>query len=155
MSSSAPPQTAGPYPWQRDVLVLVLIFGGLLAFRLGSAPLANPDEGRYSEVPREMVASGDWVTPRLNGVPYFEKPPLMYWIVAACERALGPSEWAVRLAPALFALGGSLATYVTARRIYGRDAGFWAAVVLGTSLLYLALGRIVLLDMALSVLMSA
>ncbi len=155
MSSSAPPQTAGPYPWQRDVLVLVLIFGGLLAFRLGSAPLANPDEGRYSEVPREMVASGDWVTPRLNGVPYFEKPPLMYWIVAACERALGPSEWAVRLAPALFALGGILATYGTARRIYGRDAGFWAAVVLGTSLLYLALGRIVLLDMALSVLMSA
>jgi 4-amino-4-deoxy-L-arabinose transferase-like glycosyltransferase len=137
------------------VLVLALIFGGLLAFRLGSAPLANPDEGRYAEIPREMVASGDWVTPRLNGVPYFEKPPLMYWIVAACEKALGPSEWSVRLAPALFALGGILAAYGAARRIYGRDAGFWAAVVLGTSLLYLALGHLVLLDVPLAALMSA
>ena len=155
MSSNAPPETAGPIPWQRDILFLVVIFGALLAFRLGSAPLANPDEGRYAEIPREMVASGDWVTPRLDGVPYFEKPPLMYWIVAACEKALGPSEWSVRLAPALFALGGILAAYGAARRIYGRDAGFWAAVVLGTSLLYLALGRMVLLDMALSVLMSA
>jgi 4-amino-4-deoxy-L-arabinose transferase-like glycosyltransferase len=146
---------AAETPWQRDVLILVLIFGGLLAFRLGSTPLANPDEGRYAEIPREMVASGDWVTPRLDGVPYFEKPPLMYWIVAACERTLGPSEWSVRLAPALFALGGILAAYGAARRIYGRDAGFWAAVVLGTSLLYLALGHLVLLDVPLSALMSA
>jgi len=142
-------------PWQRDVVILLLIFGGLLAFRLGSTPLANPDEGRYAEIPREMVASGDWVTPRLDGVPYFEKPPLMYWIVAACESTLGPSEWSVRLAPALFALGGILAAYGAARRIYGRDAGFWAAVVLGTSLLYLALGHLVLLDVPLSALMSA
>jgi 4-amino-4-deoxy-L-arabinose transferase-like glycosyltransferase len=134
---------------------LTLIFGALLAWRLGSAPLANPDEGRYAEIPREMVASGDWVTPRLDGVPYFEKPPLMYWIVAACEMELGPSEWSVRLAPALFALGGIFASYAAARRIYGRDAGFWAAVVLGTSLLYLGLGHLLSLDMPVSVLMSA
>jgi 4-amino-4-deoxy-L-arabinose transferase-like glycosyltransferase len=137
------------------VLILILVFGCLLAFRLGSTPLTNPDEGRYAEIPREMVASGDWVTPRLNGVPYFEKPPLMYWIVAACEKALGPSEWSVRLAPALFALGGILASYGAARRIYGRDAGFWTAVVLGTSLLYLALGHLALVDVPLSALMGA
>lgn len=139
----------------RDVVVLALIFGALLAFRLGSAPLANPDEGRYAEIPREMVASGDWVTPRLDGVPYFEKPPLAYWMVAACEEVLGPSEWSVRLAPALFALGGILATYGAARRIYGRDAGFWAAVILGTSLLYLALGHLLLIDVPLAALMGA
>ncbi len=141
--------------WLRDGILLALIFGLLLSFRLGSAPLANPDEGRYAEIPREMIATGDWVTPRLDGVPYFEKPPLGYWMVAACEKVLGPSEWSVRLAPALFALAGILATYGAARRIYGRDAGFWSAVVLGTSLLYFGLGHLVGLDMPLSVLMSA
>jgi 4-amino-4-deoxy-L-arabinose transferase-like glycosyltransferase len=131
------------------------MFGALFAWRLGSAPLLNPDEGRYAEVPREMLASGDWVTPRLDGVPYFEKPPLVYWAVAACERFLGPSEWSVRLAPALFSVAGILMAYAAARRIYGRDAGFWASVVLGTSLLYAAMGHLVGLDMAVSVLMSA
>jgi len=140
--------------WSYDLLVLALLFGALLAWRLGSAPLLNPDEGRYAEVPREMIASGDWVTPRLDGVPYFEKPPLGYWAVALCETAFGPSEWAVRLTPALFALVGILGTYAAARALYGRDAGFWAAVVLGTSLLYTALGRMVGLDMIVSVLMA-
>jgi 4-amino-4-deoxy-L-arabinose transferase-like glycosyltransferase len=141
--------------WRTDLVLLALIFGTLLGWRLGSAPLINPDEPRYAEVPREMLASGDWVTPRLDGVPYFEKPPLMYWVVAALEKTLGDGEWSVRLAPALFALAGVLMTYAAARRIYGRDAGFWAAIVLGTSLLYLGLGRMLLLDTAVSVLMSA
>jgi len=135
--------------------MLALMFGALFAWRLGSAPLVNPDEGRYAEVPREMLASGDWVTPRLNGVPYYEKPPLVYWAVAACERFIGPSEWSVRLTPALFAVGGILLAYCATRRLYGRDAGFWAAVVLGTSLLYMAMGHLVGLDMAVSILMSA
>src|ERR1039457_2581493 len=137
-------------------LVLLLAAFALAWFcNLDQRKLAKSDEGRYAEIPREMVASGDWITPRLNGVPYFEKPPLMYWIVAACEGALGPSEWSVRLAPALFALGGILASYGAARRIYGRDAGFWTAIVLGTSLLYVALAHLVTLDVPLSVLMSA
>jgi 4-amino-4-deoxy-L-arabinose transferase-like glycosyltransferase len=135
--------------------LLTLIFGALLAWKLGSAPLANPDEGRYAEIPREMLAGGDFVTPRLDGVPYFEKPPLMYWAVAACEKVLGPSEWSLRLAPSAFALAGILMAYAAGRRIYGRDAGLWSAIVLGTSLLYLALSRLLLLDMAVSVLMSA
>jgi 4-amino-4-deoxy-L-arabinose transferase-like glycosyltransferase len=141
-------------PWRRDVVLLALLFGILLLWRLGSAPLLNPDEGRYAEVPREMVASGDWVTPRLDGVPYFEKPPLGYWVIAACETFLGSSEWSVRLCPAAFALGGILATYWAGRRLYGRNAGFWSAIILGSSLLYLGLGHIVSLDMPLSVLMS-
>jgi 4-amino-4-deoxy-L-arabinose transferase-like glycosyltransferase len=141
-------------PWTYDLILLALLFGALLAWRLGSAPLLNPDEGRYAEVPREMVASGDWVTPRLDGVPYFEKPPLGYWAIAAAEQALGPSEWSVRMVPALFSLAGILGTYAAARRLYGRDAGLWSAVVLGTSLLYTALGRMVGIDMILSVLMA-
>ena len=92
------------------------MLGLLFGFRLGSYPLANPDEGRNAEIPREMVATGDWVTPRLDGVNYFEKPPLMYWTVAGCLAVLGSGEWSARAAPALFALGGVLITYAAARQ---------------------------------------
>ncbi|MEO5957723.1 MAG: phospholipid carrier-dependent glycosyltransferase [Opitutaceae bacterium] len=139
----------------RDVALLGVAFGLLYFFALGRLPLANPDEARYAQIPREMMAAGDWATPRLNGTRYFEKPPLVYWAVGAAQKFFGPREWAARLTPAIFALGGVLLTYGAARRLYGRGAGIGAAVVLGTSLLYLVLGRILLLDMALAVLMSA
>ena len=148
------PASAAP-SWSRDLLLLALAFGALYFFRLGSYPLGNPDEGRYAEIPREMVASGDYVTPRLNGVNYFEKPPLVYWITAACLKIFGPSEWSMRATPVLFALGGVLLTYAAARRLHGREAGLLAATVLGTSMLYFVIAHIMLLDMAVSVLMSA
>ena len=141
--------------WRRDLLWLTLAFALLLGFRLGSYPLDNPDEGRNAEIPREMLATGDWVTPRLNGVNYFEKPPLMYWAVGTSIKLLGRNEWAVRATPAFFALGGVLLTYAAARRLYGRTAGVTSATVLGTSLLYFGTGRFLVLDMAVSVLMSA
>jgi 4-amino-4-deoxy-L-arabinose transferase-like glycosyltransferase len=141
--------------WRRDLLWLVLVFGLLFGFRLGSYPLDNPDEGRNTEIPREMLATGDWVTPRLDGVNYFEKPPLMYWAVGGSMELFGLNEWAARSIPALFALGGVLLTYAAARRLYGRLAGVAAATVLGTSLLYFGTGRFLVLDMPVSVLMSA
>ena len=140
---------------RRDLACLALLFGLLYFFQLGDATLVNPDESRYAEVPREMVASGDYVLPRLNGVFYFEKPPLMYWSLAGFLKVFGPDEFAMRATPALFALGGVLLTYGAARRMHGRLAGLASAVVLGTSLLYFALARVLILDMALSVLTSA
>jgi 4-amino-4-deoxy-L-arabinose transferase-like glycosyltransferase len=136
-------------------LLLGLLCLGLFGFRLGSSQLPNPDESRYAEIPREMLATGDWVTPRLNGVNYFEKPPLVYWLVAASQRLFGFNEWAVRAVPALFALGGVLLAYATARRLQGRQAGLMAGLVLATALLYMAMARVLLLDMAVSVLMTA
>jgi 4-amino-4-deoxy-L-arabinose transferase-like glycosyltransferase len=141
--------------WRRDLLLLALLFGALYFFCLGRAPLDNPDEGRYAEIPREMLATGDWVTPRLDGVNYFEKPPLIYWAIAASIRVFGPGEGAVRAIPALFGLGGVLLTYAAARRLYGRSVGLAAAAVLGSSALYAALARIVTLDIGVSVLMTA
>jgi 4-amino-4-deoxy-L-arabinose transferase-like glycosyltransferase len=140
--------------WRRDLIGLTLFFGLVFAFRSGTYPLFNPDEGRYAEVPREMLASHDWVTPRLNGVNYFEKPPLMYWAEAASLSLIGSNETAARAVPAFFALLGVLLTYYTARKLYGRDAGLASAIVLGSSLLYAALARVVIIDMAVSVLMS-
>src|SRR5258708_3985194 len=144
-----------PSSVRRDMLLLGLLCLGLFGLRLGSSSLPNPDESRYAEIPREMLATGDWVTPRLNGVNYFEKPPLVYWAVAASQGVFGANEWAIRAVPALFALGGVLLTYAATRRLYGRNAGLAAGFVLATALLYFALARILLLDMAVSVLMSA
>jgi 4-amino-4-deoxy-L-arabinose transferase-like glycosyltransferase len=138
----------------KELALLVLIFGALYFYGLGETMLVNPDEGRYAEVPREMVATGDYVTPRLNGVLYFEKPPLVYWAVAGFLRVFGPQEVALRAVPALCALAGVLTVYGATRRLRGRRAGWAAAAVAGSSLLYLALGRILLLDMTVSVLMS-
>ena len=142
-------------PWRRDLLLLAVAFGALYFFVLGRAALDPKDEGRYAEIPREMIASGDWVTPRLDGVTYFEKPPLLYWVVAASEEAFGPNEWAVRAPVALFGLAGVLLTYAAVRRIFGRPGGLAAAIVLGTAGFYAALARILVLDMAFSVLLSA
>jgi 4-amino-4-deoxy-L-arabinose transferase-like glycosyltransferase len=137
------------------LLVLAVLFAVLLGLQLGSAPLANPDESRYAEIPREMVATGDWVTPRLNGVVYFEKPPLVYWVGAVLQEVFGANDWAMRAIPAGFGLAGILLTYAAARRLHGRTAGLLAAGVLGTSLLFFALSRVLLLDMPVAVLMSA
>ena len=144
-----------PAPAWRDLFALALVFGALNFLLLGRLPLANPDESRYAGIPREMLAAGDWVTPRLNAVPYFEKPPLVYWTVGLSRVLFGPGEFAARLTPALFGLGAVLVTYAAARSLHGRVAGLAAAFVLGTSLLHFVLSRVLLLDMAVSSLMAA
>jgi 4-amino-4-deoxy-L-arabinose transferase-like glycosyltransferase len=154
-TSSPPAPLSSRASWRRDLLLLAIAVGALNFLLLGRLPLANPDESRYAEIPREMLAAGDWVLPRLNGIPYFEKPPLVYWTVGLSRVLFGPGEFAVRLTPALFGLAGVLLTYATARRLYGRAAGLAAAGVLATSLLYFVLSRVLLLDMAVSVLMAA
>jgi 4-amino-4-deoxy-L-arabinose transferase-like glycosyltransferase len=122
----------------------------LFAFNLGSLPLTDPDEGRYAEISREMLASGDFVEPRLFGIPYLEKPPLLYWLTAASFRAFGKSETAARLAPTIAAAAGVVATGAFASATFGAGAGVLAALVLGTSALYVALARAVVTDMPFS-----
>lgn len=155
MATASSPTIANHSRWLRDLAILGLVFAALYFFRLGSDPLANPDEGRYAEIPREMLATGDWVLPRLDGVFYFEKPPLVYWMNALVFQTFGRSEWAVRSVPAVFGLAGVLLCYAAGRRLYGRMSGLIAAMLLGSSLLYFALSRILILDMVVSVLIAA
>src|SRR5260221_680478 len=125
MEITAPTATHEP-PTVRarfDLGWLALAFGALFFVALGNRPLANPDEARYAEIPREMIASGDWVMPRLNDTLYFEKPPLVYWMVAVCREIFGAHDWSMRLTPAIFSLVGVLLTYAMARSVYGRMAG--------------------------------
>lgn len=115
---------------------------------LGNRPFACPDEGRYVEIPREMVVTGNYVTPRLNNVKYFEKPPLFYWVQAATIRFVGLQEWAMRLGCVLFGILGCVGTYLFGRRFYGQKSGLAACLILAMNPLYYALSRLITLDMA-------
>jgi len=116
--------------------------------------LIKADEGRYGEIPREMVATGDWLTPRMNGFKYFEKPPLQYWATAAAYSVFGVSEWATRLWTALTALAGIVLVWLAGNRAFGPPAGRHAALVLGGMTLYIFVGSFVTLDMGVSFFMS-
>jgi 4-amino-4-deoxy-L-arabinose transferase-like glycosyltransferase len=129
---------------------LLLFFGGL-----GSFPLLDPDEGRYAEIPREMLASRDFVTPHLNGVVYFEKPPLYYWLNAAATAALPSPEIASRLTGACFGLAGLGLAWLLGSAMGGRRTGLLAAIVLGTAPLYVTLARAAIIDMTVTFFLSA
>lgn len=137
-------------PWLWLAPLLALWF----SLCLGNRPFATPDEGRYVEIPREMVVSNDYVTPRLNGVKYFEKPPLFYWLQAASIKAFGIHEGAMRLWCVFFGILGCLATWFVGRRFYGPSVGMAACLVLATSPLYYALSRLIILDMAITAFVS-
>jgi 4-amino-4-deoxy-L-arabinose transferase-like glycosyltransferase len=138
----------------RDLIILTVLICFLFTFMLGNRPLLVPDEGRYVEIPREMVASGNYLTPRLNGVKYFEKPVLFYWLEAFSIKIFGLNEFTLRLWPVLFALFGCLAVAVSGARLFGRRAGMLSAALLATSLLYYGLSRAIILDMPVSILLT-
>lgn len=110
-------------------------------------PLSVPDEGRYGEIGRWMLVSGDWLTPRLNGLPFFHKPAFLYWLEAASLAVFGVSAWALRLVPALHATVMLLALYLSARRFCSEQIARRAVLMLGTSLSFLIGGQYVNHDM--------
>jgi 4-amino-4-deoxy-L-arabinose transferase-like glycosyltransferase len=133
---------------------LLAAFAIIWLYVLGIRTLVPPDEGRYAEMAREMWASGDWITTRLNGIKYFEKPPLQTWMNALSFGLFGYGEWQARLWTGLCGLGGVVFTGYAAKRVFGARAGFYAALVLGSSLFWVASGQIDSLDMGLSGMMT-
>ncbi|MES2148562.1 MAG: glycosyltransferase family 39 protein [Pseudomonadota bacterium] len=137
-----------------------LLWGLLIGFSvawlclLGVRTLVPPDEGRYAEMAREMFASGDWITTRLNGIKYFEKPPLQTWMNALSFAAFGLGDWQARLWTGLCGLGGIVLTGYTGARLFDQRTGFYAALVLGSSFFWVASGQVDSLDMSLSGMMT-
>jgi 4-amino-4-deoxy-L-arabinose transferase-like glycosyltransferase len=123
-------------------------------YMLGVRTLVPPDEGRYAEMAREMFASGDWITTRLNGIKYFEKPPLQTWMNALSFTLFGLGEWQARLWTGLCGLGGVILTGYAGAKVFGRRVGVYAALVLGSSFFWVACGQIDSLDMGLSGMMT-
>src|SRR5438045_5689632 len=102
-----------------------------------------------------MVASGDWITPRLNGFKYFEKPPLQYWATAALFEVLGERDWVARLWTALLGVAGIALSLYAGNRLFGPPVGAFAAAMLAGSPLYVVLGQVNTLDMGVTFLLSA
>lgn len=122
----------------------------MLTIFLGTRGLNEPDEGRYAEIAREMAASGDWLVPHLNGFEHFQKPPLFYWFTALSIRVFGVNEWAVRAVSAAAALGVVLLTVAIARRLFAADVARRAALILASSVAFVALARLLTPDMTLT-----
>jgi 4-amino-4-deoxy-L-arabinose transferase-like glycosyltransferase len=137
-------------PVSRLWLAVLAVVAVLVGMDNMNRPLANPDEGRYSEISREMAASGDWVTPRLNGIKYFEKPPLQYWASAISFSLFGENEYAARLYIVLAGLATIVLVGWLARRLWGADVALACMMALACSPYFMALGGIVTLDMGLT-----
>lgn len=140
--------------WIRDIIYLSIILFIFYTIWLGSYPLFTPDEGRYSEVAREMVASGDYITPRVDGIAFLDKPILYYWLQATAIKLFGVKEWALRLFPALLGVLGCIATYVCGRRLFDRRTGLISAIILATTPLYFASAHYANLDLEVAVFIS-
>ncbi|HEY3203157.1 MAG TPA: glycosyltransferase family 39 protein [Thermoanaerobaculia bacterium] len=114
---------------ERILSAALLLLLAVVWLEPAGSGLAEPDETRYAEIPREMLAAGDLLVPRLNGVPYFEKPPLLYWLNAASLRSFGQTPWAARLPTRCASLGTTLLVILAAARRMGRRGGLSAGIL--------------------------
>lgn len=137
----------------RGLSFLVIILAVFFSFEMGNRPFASPDEGRYVEIPREMVVTGDYVTPRLDGMKYFEKPPLFYWMQAASIKAVGIDETSMRFWVVLFAILGCLSVFYVGAKCYSLNVGVMSTGILASTLIYYCHSRIIILDLVLSILL--
>ncbi len=117
----------------RHLIFLAALVWVALFLNLGQIPLFDEDEGAYAEVTQEMLQSGDWVTPRLEGKPFFHKPPLMYWTMAASVSLLGPTEFAFRLPSVIASLAWAVLLFLFVRRHINQSVAGYCVFFLATT----------------------
>jgi len=136
-------------------VAIIALFLILYILPLGVRPISIPDESRYAEIPREMIASGEWVVPYVNGLKYFEKPVLGYWLNAFSITLFGENAFSIRLTSALATGISALMVFFLLRRFGGgSQAGILGAAAYLTCLLVFALGTINILDSMLSMFLT-
>jgi len=128
----------------RHVAVIVALGAFVLVPQLFLRDVWGPDETRFAEVAREMIVSGDYIVPHLNGARYAEKPPVFFWLTAAAWPLCGVN--AGRVVAVAAGLGALLLTYRLGRRLYGAAEGLWAALVMASCLLFIGVARAGILD---------
>jgi 4-amino-4-deoxy-L-arabinose transferase-like glycosyltransferase len=131
----------------RALLAVGLVAAALCLGNLGRAPFIDPPEGTHAQIAWEMLQGGDWITPHLDGVPYFDKPPLLYWLLAAFFAVFGPSEWAARLWSALPAVGVALLTARIGMRLGSARVGLLAGLMVVANLEMFVFARLVKPDL--------
>lgn len=147
---SADPSASGPGLWSagRQAAATLLLAAAciLLLMTNLSYPLIEPDETRYAQIPLTMLETGDWVTPRLDGEPYLDKPPLLYWLTAMSYAVLGTHEAAARMPCSLSALLTILAVFLLGQRLVGSRAAWCGALALMLCGGFVLCGRFILMD---------
>lgn len=131
---------ADPGFWVVVAVAALLFFGRL------RTPLLEPEEARYAEIPRQMLAGGSWLVPVLHAQPYVQKPPLLYWLVMASYQFFGVHDWAARLVACAAAFATVLLAYAWARRAVGARAALAGALVLCLSARFVYVGRMLTMD---------
>ncbi len=136
--------------WQFGLVLIAAVF---MLTNL-SYPLIDRDETRYAEIPREMIATGNWILPQLNFTTYYDKPPMLYWLCAISFKVFGIGESSARLVPALAALFTLVSTIYFGSRIFDRRIGLLAGIILLLSVGFAFTSRYLLLDGLLSLFVS-
>lgn len=129
------PSSARRY-WFSDIFWLSILLLAFYCVWLGSYPLFMPDEGRYSAVAREMLFTHDYITPRLDGIPFLDKPILYYWLQASAMKLFGVKEWALRFFPMLLAVINSIVLYICTRTCFNRRTAILTVMILSSMPLY-------------------
>lgn len=146
--TTARPHAPDVGPHAKALLLVLLLASSMVG--LSGRLLSAHDEARYAEVAREMLDSGDWLTPHLSGVEHWHKPPLTYWAIAASFSVFGLTEFAARLPSALAAVASVIGVYGIGRMLFGRRVGLLGVVVVASSLLFVLMGRLATPDMLLT-----
>ncbi len=139
----------------RECLILFFLCLWLFFFGSWSLPVTDPTESNYALTAKEMLLSGEYISPRIYGVDWYDKPIMFYWELIAAFGIFGFSDTAARFFPAVFALAGIFLTYFFASRLYGTKRGFVAAAILLTSVEYWYIAHAIITDMTLFFAMSA
>lgn len=130
--------------WLVAIISIIIVFSNL-----GGIPLLDPDEPVYAETPKEMFAFNDFVSPRIYGEYWYDKPPMYYWLVAASYKIFGMTGFAARFPSAVLAVACTLLVYLSGRRLFNERAGMAGALVLATSIEFFYLGKAAVTDMTL------
>jgi Dolichyl-phosphate-mannose-protein mannosyltransferase len=136
------------------VFALLLLLPAAILYPGLDFRLLEPDESRYAQIPREMLARGEWVVPTLQGEPYLDKPPLFYWLVMASYRLFGVHDWAARLVPAIAAHATIVLVYLLGRRSLGARPALAGAVLLALAPGFATVARVLILDGLLALLIT-
>ncbi len=153
-SSLSRPPTTAHRPLPTALLIILLLAVAPFFLNLGASSLWDSNEAFYTETPRVMIESGDFLNPSFNGNPRFNKPPLSYWIVAAFYKIFGVSESSERLAIALGAIALIAAVFVIAKTVYTVEAGLFAAIALAASPRFLMFSRRIIIDVYIALFMA-
>ena len=139
----------------RDFALLFIVLLPYFLLLLGARPLNVPDEGRYPEIAREMLVTGDFITPKVNGAVFLDKPALYYWLEAGSMSVFGVNPAAIRLPQALFGVAGCLLVFALTARFFNRRAAWFSAVALAASPLYFLSSQYANLDLEVAFWISA